>query len=177
MKQRRIRQSRTCHLHFILSLANSWHFGTTDGCIKLPSFAIGFDLRWHLKCQSQYRSLHFKCQEFARVRGMSFQLHFGTWHCQEMLRSPGKHNCRWQVLDCRMRLASCPEPYRSCRNTYMVLSHILISAFPPLQNESAFFPAAPLCRAQDFLSSGSFWFLPSFPIRAKKGKLTQRQGS
>ena len=91
---RRIRQSRTCHLHFILSLANSWHFGTTDGCIKLPSFAIGFDLRWHLKCQSQYRSLHFKCQEFARVRGMSFQLHFGTWHCQEMLRSPGKHNWR-----------------------------------------------------------------------------------
>ena len=33
---------------------------------------------------------------------MSFQLHFGAWYCQEMLRSPGKHNCRCQVLDCRM---------------------------------------------------------------------------
>ena len=46
---RRIRQSRTCHLHFISSLGNSCHFEMTDGCIKLLSFAIGFVQRWHLK--------------------------------------------------------------------------------------------------------------------------------
>ena len=101
---RRIRRSRTCHLHFISSLANSCHFEMTDGCIKLPSFAIGFVQRWHLKWQSQYRFRHLKWQQFDREIARHFAVISNDGIFWQTRNDRLEMKWRWQVLDCRMRL-------------------------------------------------------------------------
>ena len=68
------------------NLSFSCHFKPNRSCqVPHASYSRGKMPRscqvCHLKCHSQYRYLHFKWQEFDRGRGMSFQLHFGTWHC------------------------------------------------------------------------------------------------
>ena len=100
--QRRIRQSRTCHLHFILSLANSRHFEMTDGCIKLTSFAIGFIQKWHLKWQSYYRIRHLKWQQFDREIARHFDVISNDRIFWQAQNDRLKMKWRWQVLDCRM---------------------------------------------------------------------------
>ena len=115
-----------------------------DGCIKLPSFAIYFVQRWHLKWQSQYRFRHLKWHQFDREIARHFAVISNDGIFWQARNDRLKMKWRWQVLDCRMRL-------RPSRPTTQQHKYLCSSFSQPERNKAK--PGQQAIRAPETINS------------------------